>query len=313
MLGSESIAQPRSAVPPTTSIATGKIAFSDVRDTFRMIHRRPGVQFHHSRQVRDRFRAREREDDPDKLHPKRPKMLVRRLKKRGRQMRHTDPDQRHDHDRRRHGQQHREAPTVLRSEIIQPPDKEQHRNRGQADVIAQHLDPDDLLRAGGDVTQSRPAAERGRHRQIRQQEQRTHDGEKTALGTGGGINAAAVGKMAANDDVVNPDQPGHGADREDDRQRGKARGEERQTDDVGLACAPVAVEQRGGAFPVDVARPMPAGASMNDSAMNCAGGSNRCIVARGKWFLRKWLHDPRHPTEKTLARCSIRSQHPALA
>ena len=34
MLGNESIAQPRSAVPPTTSIATGRIAFSDVRDTF---------------------------------------------------------------------------------------------------------------------------------------------------------------------------------------------------------------------------------------------------------------------------------------
>ena len=259
MLGNESIAQPRSAVPPTTSIATGRIAFSDVARHLWMIHRRPGVQFHHSRQVRDRFRAREREDDPDKLDPERPKLLVRRLEKRGRQMRHTDPDQRHDHERRRHGQQHREAPTVFRSEIIQPPDEEQHPNRGQADVLAQHLDPDDLLRAGSDVTQSRPAAERGRHCQIGQQEQRAHDGEKTSLGAGCGINAAAVREMAANDDVVDTDQRRDGADREDDRQRGKASGEERQTDDVGLACAPVAVEKSGGPLPVDVPGPMPAG------------------------------------------------------
>src|SRR6266446_9585820 len=62
--------------------------------------------------------------------------------------------------------------------------------------------------------------------------------------------------MTANDCVIDPDQTGKRANGKDDRQRGKSGGDKRQTNHVRLAGAPIAVEQRPGAFPIQIARPM---------------------------------------------------------
>ena len=96
-------------------------------------------------------------------------------------MRCADSNQHQNNDCRRNGQRDGQASAVLWPEIIQPAHENQHPDRGQADMVAQHLDPDDLFRAGGDVTQARPAAERRRHGEIGQQEQGAHHREQSAL------------------------------------------------------------------------------------------------------------------------------------
>src|SRR5689334_19021542 len=62
--------------------------------------------------------------------------------------------------------------------------------------------------------------------------------------------------MRANNDVVVADNGGQHTNREDDRERGKPCRNERESQHVGLACTPVPVEQRGGALPIHIARPM---------------------------------------------------------
>ena len=62
--------------------------------------------------------------------------------------------------------------------------------------------------------------------------------------------------MAADHDVIDPDQTGQRADGENDRQRRKSGRQKCQANDIGLARAPVAIKQRGRAFPIDVARAM---------------------------------------------------------
>src|SRR5437660_7425712 len=59
--------------------------------------------------------------------------------------------------------------------------------------------------------------------------------------------------MAADHNVIDPDQTGQRTDRQDDRQRRKSGRQERKTDHIGLARAPVPVKERGGAFPIDIA------------------------------------------------------------
>src|SRR4029077_13409588 len=56
--------------------------------------------------------------------------------------------------------------------------------------------------------------------------------------------------------VIDSDQTGEHADGKNDWQRRKSRGEKRQPDHIGFARAPIAVEQRGCAFPINIARPM---------------------------------------------------------
>ena len=90
------------------------------------------------------------------------------------------------------------------------------------------------------------------------EQERAGRSQETALLPRGGIDAAAIGEMRADDDVVVGDDRGQHADRQDDRQRRKAGRDEGEADDVGLARAPIAVEQRGGALPIDVARTMDA-------------------------------------------------------
>ena len=65
----------------TTSIATGVIALSDSRATARVLHCRSRIEFHHAGEIRDRLRARQRQDHPYKLHPDGGQALVPRLEK----------------------------------------------------------------------------------------------------------------------------------------------------------------------------------------------------------------------------------------
>ena len=62
--------------------------------------------------------------------------------------------------------------------------------------------------------------------------------------------------MAANNDVIVPDHCRESTNRKNDWKRRKTSGNECQADDIGLTRAPVTVEQRRRAFPIDIARPM---------------------------------------------------------
>src|SRR5947208_1150078 len=74
-----------------------------------------------------------------------------------------------------------------------------------------------------------------------------------------GIDAAAVGIKAANDQIVDADQRGQHAHCGDQPKRSVARNGERQADDVGFARAPVAVQNCGRALPIDIARSLNVG------------------------------------------------------
>ena len=106
------------------------------------------------------------------------------------------------------------------------------------------------------VTDRRPTAQCSRDNKIRDEQERAGRSEKAALLSRRGINAAAIREMRADNDVVVGDDGGEQADRENDRQRRKSRRDERETDDVGLARSPIAVEEGSGAFPIHIARPM---------------------------------------------------------
>ena len=91
--------------------------------------------------------------------------------------------------------------------------------------------------------------------------------------------------MTADHNVIDPYQSGQRADRENDWQRRKTGGQKRQTDDVGFARAPIAVKQRGGAFPIDVPRTMDCAALSNDQISHLAWGDCSQTVAPDKRFI----------------------------
>ena len=62
--------------------------------------------------------------------------------------------------------------------------------------------------------------------------------------------------MTANDRVIDSDQTGERANSKNDRQRRKSGRHKGQTDNVRFAGAPIAIEQCGRAFPIQIARPM---------------------------------------------------------
>src|SRR6266487_6891347 len=68
------------------------------------------------------------------------------------------------------------------------------------------------------------------------------------------INAAAVGIKTADDHVVEADECSEHAHCRDQPKRTVARDSERKPNDVGLAGAPVAVQNRRRALPIHIAR-----------------------------------------------------------
>ena len=95
----------------------------------------------------------------------------------------------------------------------------------------------------------------GRRYQIISDEKKcADDGNDFAAMPHAGINTSPVRIQAADDHVVDPDERGQHAHQRDQPERSVAGDGKRKTDDVGLARAPVAVKNRGRAFPVDIAR-----------------------------------------------------------
>ncbi len=143
----------------------------------RVFHCRSWIELHNAGEVRDRFRARQSQDDADELHPHRAQTFVRRLEKMRGQMRHAQCDQNNDYHRRRQRQRHSEATGMLRPKIIDQPHDQQHANSGERDVLARHFDPFHVFRAGGDVGESGPTAQRRGDSEVGQQQQRAYDRE----------------------------------------------------------------------------------------------------------------------------------------
>ena len=68
------------------------------------------------------------------------------------------------------------------------------------------------------------------------------------------VDAAAVGIETANDHIIDADQRGQNAHRCDQPKRSVTGDRESETDDVGFARAPIAVQDRRRALPIDIAR-----------------------------------------------------------
>src|SRR5206468_1272733 len=82
----------------------------------------------------------------------------------------------------------------------------------------------------------------------------TDDGDDFGAMAHARVNTAAVRVKTANDHVVEANERGEDAHQGDEPQRCVAGHGKGETDDVGLARAPVAVQNRGRAFPIDIAR-----------------------------------------------------------
>src|SRR5438132_5050382 len=74
--------------------------------------------------------------------------------------------------------------------------------------------------------------------------------------------------MTANDRVIDADQTRERANGKNNRQRRKSGGDKRQTNYVGLAGAPIAVEQGARALPIQIARPMHASTGVENNIFN---------------------------------------------
>ena len=213
---------------------------------FGMLRGGAGIEFHHPGDVGDRFHAAEGEDHADKLRPRDRVVLVRRLKMRRLQVTAAQED---DHDDRQDGgnrQINRDTAAVFRTEKIHHADHDDQPHR---------RDPR-MFRRYAEVAHRRPAAQRSGNNKIGDQQEGPGRGEEAALFPGRGINAAAIGEMRADDNVIETDDGGERADGKDEREGGEARRDKSEADDIGFACAPVAIEKGGGPLPVDVAWPM---------------------------------------------------------
>src|SRR5881227_2942797 len=73
------------------------------------------------------------------------------------------------------------------------------------------------------------------------------------------VNAAAVGVEAADNHVIDADERGQHTHQGDEPEGGVTCDGEGKTDDVGLARAPVTVEDSSRAFPIDIARTLNVG------------------------------------------------------
>src|SRR5262245_903131 len=99
---------------------------------------------------------------------------MRSLKKSRGQMRRAECDQNDYYNCRGQRQRYSETPGMLWPEGIEHAHDQEHADRCERDVIAQELDPSDILRPGSDVAQCRPTAESGRYRQVSNEQQRPY-------------------------------------------------------------------------------------------------------------------------------------------
>ena len=208
-----------------------------------------GIEPHHAGGVGDRFDAGEREHDADKAAPVLPKAAVQRLQMsdRSAEMRETEKSERDDDDHRWNGDEKGEAAGVLRPEQIQQADDEDGRRREFFRM--RHAE---ILKRG-------KRADRRRDQVIGDEQKRADDGDDFGAMTHAGVNAAAIRIKPADDDVVDPDERGQNAHRGDQPERRVAADGKSQADDVGFARAPVAVQNRGRARHIYIARSLNVG------------------------------------------------------
>src|SRR5438445_6784780 len=88
--------------------------------------------------------------------------------------------------------------------------------------------------------------------------------------------------MAANNDVIISHQPGQRADGQNNRKRAETGQKKGKSDDIRLAGAPVAIQQRGRARPPNVARTMRSGFH-HGGPISKAKKTTRTSLACGKW------------------------------
>src|SRR2546423_6183853 len=154
----------------------------------------------------------------------------------------TEGDDRHDDHDGGHRQRDRHAATVLWAEIIDRSDDKNENHRRQRHVG----------RRDTEITRRRPSTQRRRDNKIRDQQERADRCEEAALASGRGINAAAIWKMGADNNVVVADDRGEGANCENDRERSETGGNKSKADNVGFARAPISVEESSRAFPIHI-------------------------------------------------------------
>src|SRR4051812_24392911 len=166
------------------------------------------------------------------------------------EVRKAQSNYRQHNENHRQGEDDRHAAAVFCSKTVDDRNKEDYENRREPDPFFRHAK----------ITHGRPTAHGGRYRKICDEQECAEDSKESALLSRRGVNAAAVRKMFADDDVVVPDQRSEKTDRDDNWKRSIAGRNEGQADHVCFARAPVPIEQSSGAFPVQVARPMNTGA-----------------------------------------------------
>src|SRR5438094_7409189 len=98
------------------------------------------------------------------------------------------------------------------------------------------------------------SADRRRYQIIGDEQKRTDDRNDLAAMTHARVNTAAIGIEAADNHVIDADECRQHAHQRDEPEGGVTRDGEGKTDDVGLARAPVTVEDSSRAFPIDIAR-----------------------------------------------------------
>ena len=152
-----------------------------------MLGRRAGIELHHAGDIGDRFHAAERENHADELRPMHHRDS--RAPAPGARYSRCGAAEADNHDHHEHGRDRepkRNAAAVFRTEVIDHADHEHETHRRDPRVFARNAE----------ITYRRPAAQRGRDEEICHQQKRAGRGEKAALLSRGGINAAAVGEMA---------------------------------------------------------------------------------------------------------------------
>ncbi len=164
------------------------------------------------------------------------------------EMRRAERDNENDDRHRRQRQPQRDAAAVFRPEEIDDADDEDERHGGDLRIA----------RRDAEITDGGPSAERGGDHEICHQQERARRGEEATLLARRGVDATAIRKVRADDDVIVGHHRRQHADSEDDGERGKAGRDKSQTDDIRLARPPIAVEKRGGAFPIHITRTMDA-------------------------------------------------------
>src|SRR5439155_23599285 len=201
---------------------------------------------HYPSQVGDCLNTAQSQDNPNELNPERAQVAVTRLEVSEIQIGRTKCDCGKDHDDCGHRQPDGNTAAMFGAKVVNCAEDQNNGHRGERSVLSRNPE----------IRNASPATQGCGHNEIRNQQERAHRSEKAALLSSGRIDTAAVRKMRADNNVVETNDCRERAYREDDRKRRETSGDKCEAEHIGFARTPVAIEQRGRPFPVDVARTM---------------------------------------------------------